>query len=63
MNHDPKDHVLTIESDGYWFCSCGQWNGKLLGKIGSEYMNKSGITKETIRRWHSSHANAVVIEI
>lgn len=56
-------HELTIEPDGYWFCSCGEWNGKLLGKIGSDYTVKHGITEETIRKWHRSHANAIVIEI
>jgi len=57
------NHVLTIESDGHWFCSCGQWNDKLLGKIGSEYMQKNGITEAVIQRWHSSHSNAIILEI
>ena len=61
--HDPKDHTLTIDPDGSWLCSCGQWNDKLLGRIGSDYMLRHGVTEEVIRRWHRSHAKAWVINL
>jgi hypothetical protein len=57
------NHALTIEADGHWFCSCGQWNDKLLGRIGSKYMVDNGITEEIVRRWHRSHAHAIVLTL
>lgn len=58
-----KDHALTVDNDGHFRCSCGQWGDGYLGPIGGEYLTRSGITEATILDWHISHANAIVIEI
>jgi hypothetical protein len=57
--HNPEEHVLTITEDGDWFRSCGQWGSPGPAcRIGIEW-----ITKDRIREYHCSHANAVVINI
>lgn len=59
----PNPHILTIEDDGNWRCSCSQWGSQNLGSIHDEYCRKHGITEDTVRSWHASHANAVVISV
>ena len=61
--HNPDDHILTIDATGNWSCSCGQWGSRLLGSINGEHCRKNRITEEVVRRWHASHANAMVVQL
>lgn len=57
---DPCEHILTIEDDGHWYCSCHQWGSRNLGSVHEEYCQRNGITDVIIKEWH---ANAIVIQI
>jgi hypothetical protein len=60
---NPADHVLTFEADGNWHCSCGEWNSRILGSVHSTYCKDNEITEAVVRKWHTTHANALVIQL
>jgi hypothetical protein len=63
MESNTNDHVLIIEDDGNWRCSCGHWGSGYLGSIHGAHCQRHGITEVTVRDWHASHANAIIIQL
>jgi hypothetical protein len=63
--HKPEEHILRVDEATFWghvynevyICSCGEW------KTAPSAFKTGPPSKEQVLRWHSSHANAVVITI